>query len=89
MRHICKKDSLYYQYWKEFRLQPNARDKDSSETKGLWVLLIQILLNIYHQHNLALQDWLINALPKASIYTLGNRVVSKVEEVETIEIVNY
>ena len=31
---------------------------------------------------------MINALPKASIYTLGNNVVSKVEEVETIEMVN-
>ena len=71
----------------EISVQPNSWDKDSSETKGFWVVLLQILLKIYHQHNFSLQVWLINSLPKASIYTLGNRVVSKVEEVETIDIV--
>ena len=30
----------------------------------------------------------INALPKASIYTLGNRAVSMVDDVETVELVN-
>ena len=73
---------------KKFRLQPNPWDKDSSAIKGFWVLLIWRLLKIYHNHNFSLQYWLINSLPKVSIYTLGNRAVSKVEEVETVEIVN-
>ena len=45
------------------------------------------ILKIYHQHNFALQSWLINALPKASVYTFGNRVISKVGVVETVGIV--
>ena len=66
MKHIWKKD---YQQWKEFRLQPNAWDKDSSATKGLWVPLLQRLLYKLHQHNFALQVYVINTLPKACIYT--------------------
>ena len=42
----------------ELSVQPNACNKDSSATKGFWVLLLQRFLKIYHQHNFALQDWL-------------------------------
>ena len=72
---------------KEFRLQPNAWDKDSSATKGFWVPLLQRFLNELHQHNFALQVYEINTLPKACIYTWWNKVVSKVEEVETVKVI--
>ena len=70
---------------KEFRLQPNAWDKDSSATKGLWVPLLQILLYKLHQHNFSLQVYVINTLPKACIYSWWNKAVSKVKEVETVK----
>ena len=70
---------------KEFRLQPNAWDKDSSATKGFWVPLLQRLLYKLHQHNFALQVYEPNTLPKAYIYTWWNKVASKVEEVETVK----
>ena len=60
-------------------------DKDSSATKGFWVTLLQRLLYKLHQHNFALQVYASNTLPKAYIYTWWNKVVSKVEEVETIK----
>ena len=53
---------------KEFRLQPNAWDKDSSAAKGFWVPLLQILMYKLHQHNFALQVYVYNTLPKACIY---------------------
>ena len=81
MKHIWKKDSIYYQQWKEFRLQPNAWDKDSSTTKGFWVPLLQILLYTIHQHNFSLQVYVSNTLPKACIYMGKIRNFSKVEEV--------
>ena len=40
------------------------------------------------QHKVGRRILFIKALPKASIYTLGNITVSKVEEVETVKIVN-
>ena len=70
---------------KEFRLQPNAWDKESSAAKGFWVPLLQILLYKLHQHNFALQVYVSNTLPKASIYTWWNKAVSKVEEVGTVK----
>ena len=69
----------------EFRLQPNTWDKDSSATKGFWVPLLQRLLYKLHQHNFALQVYVINTLPKAYIYTWWNKAVSKVEEVEIVK----
>ena len=72
---------------KEFRLQPNAWDKDSFATKGFWVPLLQRFLNGLHQHNFALQVYVINTLPKAYIYTWWNKAVSKVEEVETVKVI--
>ena len=69
---------------KEFRLQPNAWDKDSSVAKGLWVPLPQILLYKLHQHNFSLQVYVPNTLPKAYIYTWWNKAVLKVEEVEIV-----
>ena len=48
----------------EISLQPNAWDKDSSATKGLWIILLQILLKIYHQHNFSLQDSLLMSSPR-------------------------
>ena len=69
----------------EFRLQPNAWDKDSSATKGFWVPLLQILLYKLHRHNFSLQVYVINTLPKVCIYTWWNKEVSKVEEVETVK----
>ena len=71
----------------EFRLQPNAWDKDSSATKGFWVPLLERLLNRLHQHNFALQVYVINTLPKAFIYTWWNKSVSRVEEVETVKVI--
>ena len=71
---------------KEFILQPNAWDKDSSATKGFWVPLLQKHLYKLHQHNFALQVYVINTLPKACIYTWWNKAVSKVEEVETVKV---
>ena len=70
---------------KEFRLQPNTWDKDSSAAKWLWVPLLQRLLYKLHQHNFALQVYVPNTLPKACIYTWWNKAVSKVEEVETVK----
>ena len=84
MKHIWKKDSLYYQQWKEFRLQPNAWDKDSSTTKGFWVPLLQRLLYTIHQHNFAFQVYLQH--PPQGLYLYGeNKAVSKVEEVKTVK----
>ena len=71
---------------KEFRLQPNAWDKDSFATKGLWVPLLQIILYKLHQHNFALQVYVINTLPKACIYTCWNKAVLKVETVKVIKV---
>ena len=87
MKHIWKKDSLYYQQWKEFRLQPNAWDKDSSATKGFWVPLLQRLLYTIHQHNFALQVY-IKQPPQGLYLYEGNKTVSKVEEVETVKRIN-
>ena len=70
---------------KEFRLQPNAWDKDSSAAKGFLVPLLQRFLNKLHRHNFALQVYVSNTLPKACIYTWWNKAVSKVEEVDTIK----
>ena len=70
---------------KKFKLQPNAWDKDSYAAKGFWVSLLQILLYKLHQHNFALQVYVPNTLPKAYIYTWWNKVVLKVEEVETVK----
>ena len=86
MKHIWKKDSLYYKQWKEFRLQPNAWDKDSSATKGFWVPLLQRLLYQIHQHDFDLQVYVSNTLPKACIYTWWNKAVSKVETVKKIKV---
>ena len=69
------------------QIQPNAWDKDSSATKGFWVPLLQRLLYKLHQHNFALQVYVINTLPKACIYTWWNKAVSKVEEVETVKVI--
>ena len=69
----------------KFRIQPNTRDKESFATKGFWVPLLQRLLNRLHQHNFALQVYVLNTLPKAFIYTWWNKAVSKVEEVETVK----
>ena len=69
----------------EFRLQPNAWDKESSATKGFWVPLLQILLYKIHQHDFALPVYISNTLPKAYIYMDENKAVSKVEEVETVK----
>ena len=85
MKHIWKKDSLYYQQWKEFKIQPNAWDKDSSATKGFWVPLLQRLLYTIHQHDFALQVYLSNTLPKAYIYMGEIRQFSKVGEVVTVK----
>ena len=43
---------------KEFRLQPNAWDKDSFAAKVFWVPLLQRLLYKLHQHNFALQVYI-------------------------------
>ena len=87
MKHIWKKDSLYYQQWKEVRLQPNAWDKDSSATKGFWVPLLQRLLYTIHQHKFALQKYIQH--PPQGLYLYGgNKVVSKVEEIETVKRIN-
>ena len=68
---------------KEFRVQPNARDKESSAAKGFWVPLLQRLLYKIHQHNFALQVYPQH--PPQGLYLYGwNKVVSKVEEVETV-----
>ena len=72
----------------EISVQPNAWNKDSSTTKGLWFLLLQDFWRYTTSITLLSKIHSINALPKASIYTLGNIAVSKVEEVETIEMVN-
>ena len=86
MKHIWKKDSLYYQQWKEFRLQPNAWDKDSSATKGFWVPLLQRLLYTIHQHNFA--PIICIQHPPQGLYLYGgNKAVSKVEEVETVKVI--
>ena len=71
---------------KEFRLQPNAWDKDSSAKKGFWVPLLQKLLYELHQHNFSLQVYVFNTLPKACIYTWWNKAVSKVEIVKVIKV---
>ena len=84
MKQIWKKDSLYYQQWKYFRLQPNAWDKDSSATKGFWVSLLQRLLYTIHQHNFALQVYVPNTFPKACIYMGEIRQFSKVGEVVAV-----
>ena len=70
---------------KKFRLQPNSWDKDSSVAKGFWVPLLQRLLYKLHHHKFALQVYVPNTLPKACIYTWWNKVVSKVEEFETVK----
>ena len=73
---------------KEFRLQPNAWDKDSSAAKGFWVPLLQRLLYKLHQHNFALQVYVINpSLRPVFIYTWWNKAVLKVEEVETVKVI--
>ena len=85
MEHIWKKDSLYYQQWKEFRLQPNARDKDSSPTKGFWVPMLQRLMYQIHQHNFALQVYIQHPPQGLHLYR-GNKAVSKVEIVKVIKV---
>ena len=86
MKHIWKKDSLYYQQWKEFRLQPNAWDKYSSATKGFWVPLLQIFLYTIHQNKFALQKYIQH--PPQGLYLYGgNKAVSQVEEVETVKVI--
>ena len=49
--------------------------------------LLQILLYTIHQHNFSLQVYISNTLPKACIYGI-NKAVSKVEEVETVMLIN-
>ena len=72
---------------KEFRLQPNAWDKNSSTTKGFWVPLLQILLYTIHQHNFSLKKYIQN--PPQGLYLYGgNKAVSKVEDVETVKRIN-
>ena len=70
---------------KEFGLQPNSWDKDSSATKGFWVPLLQRLLYKLRQHDFALQVYVSNTLPKAYIYTWWNTAVPKVAEVEIVK----
>ena len=70
---------------KKFILQPNAWDKDSSATKWFWVPLLQRLLYKLHQHNFALQVYVINTLPKACIYMEEIRQFSKVGEVVAVK----
>ena len=70
---------------RKFRLQPNAWDKESSETKGFWVPLIQRIMYKLHQHNFALQVYVSNTLPKACIYMGEIRQFSKVGEVVAVE----
>ena len=56
-----------------------------STTKGFWVPLLQRILYKLHQHNFALQVYVLNTLPKACIYTWWNKAISKVQEVETVK----
>ena len=69
---------------KEFRLQPNAWDKDSSVAKGFWVPLLQRILYTIHQHNFSLQVYIQHPPQGLHLYG-GDKVVSKVEEVDTVK----
>ena len=71
---------------KEFRVQPNVWNKDSSAAKGFWVPLLQRLLYKIHQHDFALQMHIQH--PPQGMYLYGwNKTVSKVEEVETVKVI--